>query len=129
MVDDTLRISIGDYSATILLDRLPELPRRNARKILRMLYDPRNQYRMEPSEMDGVLRDRVQTAEAAWREASRQFVNGWKLVDKQKARSKDTLAIRMENRRLKNAVKRAKACRDHWAAVKAINDEIMKGSI
>ena len=129
MVDDTLRISIGDYSATILLDRLPELPRRNARKILRMLYDPRNQYRMEPSEMDGVLRDRVQTAEAAWREASRQFVNGWKLVDKQKAQSRDTLAIRVENRRLKNAVKRAKTRRDHWAAVKAINDEIMKGSI
>ena len=40
--DNVLRISIDDYYAEILLTKLPELPRKNVRKIFTLLHDPRN---------------------------------------------------------------------------------------
>ena len=40
--DNVLRISIDDYYAEILLTKLPELPRKNIRKIFTLLHDPRN---------------------------------------------------------------------------------------
>lgn len=130
-MDDTdlLRIQIDRYSARIALEGLPSLPRRNARKLLRLLHDPRNLYAGEAANLSDRLRARTAEAERAWLEASRDFVNGWRYVANKRSRTEKNRAILAENRRLKTAVKRAKGIYDQWRAVVALHDEEMKGSM
>lgn len=127
MMDELLRISIDEYDAVILLDKLPELPRQNIRKVLKMLYSPRNYFHADTPSLSPAIDRRVRATKHAWEEASRQYTNGWRLVDK-KSRTKESIEILAENRRLKNEVKRAKAQYSRWAALQTINDEIKKGS-
>lgn len=127
MMDELLRISIDEYVAVILLDKLPELPRQNIRKILKMLYSPRNYFRADTQYLSPAIDRHVQATKHAWEEASQQYTNGWKLVNK-RSRTKESIEILAENRRLKNEVKRAKARYDRWAALQTINDEIKKGN-
>lgn len=61
-----LRIQMDHYSARIALEGLPSLPRRNARKLLRLLHDPRNLYAGEAADLSDRLRARTAEAERAW---------------------------------------------------------------
>lgn len=124
-----LRIQMDHYSARIALEGLPSLPRRNARKLLRLLHDPRNLYAGEAADLSDRLRARTAEAKRAWLEASRDFVNGWRYVANKRSRTEENRAILAENRRLKAAVKRAKGIYDQWRAVVALHDEEMKGSM
>lgn len=124
---DKLHISIDEYEAEIPLRTLPQLPQRNIRKILKMLYDPCNRFCAEVREVPADIDGWVLASKHAWEDASRQYTNGWKLVNK-RSRTKESIAILAENRRLKNEVKRAKARYDRWAALQALNIEIMKGN-
>lgn len=124
-----LRIQIDRYSARIALEGLPSLPRRNARKLLRLLHDPRNLYAGEAADLSDRLRARTAEAERAWLEAGRDFANGWRYVANKRSRTEKTRAILAENRRLKTAMKRAKSNYDQWKAVTALHDEEMKGSM
>ena len=125
---DVLRIRIDDYDANILLEKLPKLPRRNIRKILKMLYDPSNCYYIDAQEtVPAAIDNWVTASKQNWVDASQQYTHGWRLVS-QKSRTKKNLEILAENRRLKNQVKRAKAQYDRWMALQALHTEIMKGS-
>ena len=118
-----LRIQIDRYSARIALEGLPSLPRRNARKLLRLLHDPRNLYAGEAADLSDRLRARTAEAERTWMAACRDFADGWCYVANKRSR------ILAENRRLKTAMKRAKSNYDQWKAVTALHDEEMKGSM
>ena len=117
-----LRIQIDRYSARIALEGLPSLPRRNARKLLRLLHDPRNLYAGEAADLSDRLRARTAEAERTWMAACRDFADGWCYVANKRSRTK-------KNRRLKTAMKRAKSNYDQWKAVTALHDEEMKGSM
>ena len=125
---DVLRIRIDEYNAQILLEKLSELPRRNIRKILKMLYDPNNCFRADAQETVPAAIDRWVTAsKQSWMDANQQYTDGWKPVN-QKSRTKKNLEILTENRRLKNQVKRTKVQYDRWVTLQMLNTEIMKGS-
>lgn len=122
-----LRIQMGRYSARIALEGLHSLPRRNARKLLRLPHDPRNLYAGEAADLRDRLVAKTAEAERAWLDAGRDFTNGWRYVANKRSRTEENRAILAENRRLKAAVKRAKANYDHWKAVTALHDEELKG--
>ena len=125
--DNVLRISIDDYYAEILLTKLPELPRKNVRKIFTLLHDPRNLFCADTSCVAESISAWVQASKRAWENASRQYANEWRLVNR-RSRSAKNLEILKNNRRLKNNVKRAKARHDRWVALQAMQAEIEKGS-
>lgn len=125
--DNVLRISIDDYYAEILLTKLPELPRKNIRKIFTLLHDPRNLFCADASCVAESIRAWVQASKRAWENSSRQYTNEWRLVNR-RSRSAKNLEILKNNRRLKNNVKRAKAWHDRWVALQAMQAEIEKGS-
>lgn len=125
--DNVLRISIDDYYAEILLTKLPELPRKNVRKIFTLLHDPRNLFYDDASGVAESISAWVQASKRAWEGTSRQYTNEWRLVNR-RSRSVKSLEILKNNRRLKNNVKRAKARHDRWVALQAILAETKKGS-
>lgn len=125
--DNVLRISIDDYYVEILLTKLPELPRKNVRKIFTLLHDPRNLFCADASCVAESISAWVQASKRAWENASRQYTNEWRLVNR-RSRSAKNLEILKNNRRLKNNVKRAKARHDRWVALQAMQAEIEKGS-
>ena len=73
--DNVLRISIDDYYAEILLTKLPELPRKNIRKIFTLLHDPRNLFCADASCVAESIRAWVQASKRAWENSSRQYTN------------------------------------------------------
>ena len=119
--DNVLRISIDDYYAEILLTKLPELPRKNIRKIFTLLHDPRNLFCADASCVAESISAWVQASKRVWENSSRQYTNEWRLVNR-RSRSAKNLEI------LKNNVKRAKARHDRWVALQAMQAEIEKGS-
>lgn len=129
MFDYILRIQIGDFSATVLLDKLPELPRRNIRKIFQLLYDPCNDYAAQAQNLSAAIDLQIRRAKLAWEDSGRAFTHGWRYVENKQSRTKETRAILAENQRLKKAVKRAKAEYTKWTTLQTIHDEIRKGSM
>ena len=125
--DNVLRISIDDYYAEILLTKLPELPRKNIRKIFTLLHDPRNLFCADAACVAESISAWVQASKRAWENSRRQYTNEWRLVNR-RSRSAKNLEILKNNRRLKNNVKRAKARHDRWVALQAMQAEIEKGS-
>lgn len=119
--DNVLRISIDDYYVEILLTKLPELPRKNVRKIFTLLHDPRNLFCADASCVAESISAWAQASKRAWEDTSRQYTNEWRLVNR-RSRSVKSLEI------LKNNVKRAKARHDRWVALQAILAETKKGS-
>lgn len=129
MFDYILRIQIGNFSATVLLDKLPELPRRNIRKIFQLLHDPSNDYAVQAQNLSAAIDLQIRRAKLAWEDSGRAFTRGWRYVENKRSRTKETRAILAENQRLKKAVKRARAEYTRWTALQAIHDEIWKGSM
>lgn len=91
-----------------------------------MFYNPRNRFYADTQVVPAAIDNWVLVSKNAWEHASQQYTNGWRLIDK-KSRSKESIAVLAENRRLKDSVKRAKAQYDRWVTLQTVNDEIMKG--
>lgn len=104
---DGIRIRYGSYQVVLKKDHLGQMPRTNFRKLLKLAFrDLRNQYALK--ELKTALADNVAGADAAHKQAAKEFADGWKLVHP-RSRTKAAVAIRQENNRLHNAVKRTKA--------------------
>lgn len=103
----TIRVRYGDFQAVLDADALGELPRVNARKLLKLAYrDCRNAEALQ--ELGKILEENAANAATAHSKAKEQFAAGWKYVVKG-SRTKTARDTRQENNRLQNAVKRAKA--------------------
>lgn len=104
---DGIRIRYDSFQVVLHKDRLRQMPRTNFRKLLKLAFrDPRNQSALK--ELKTVLIDDAAAADAAHKQAKKEFTDGWKLV-RPRSRSKAAVSTRQENNRLHNAVKRTKA--------------------
>ena len=102
-----IHIRYGDFHVVLDPANLRKMPRTNFRKLLKLAFrDPRNSAALE--KLKKVLLDEVTGADAAHKQAQKEFTNGWRLVGKSD-RSKAAVELRRENNRLHNAVKRTKA--------------------
>ena len=117
MERDFIRIRIDDYAADINLSTIHTLPRSNFRRIVRMLVDSRNLMREDVDTLGGYLQEEISRRKAKWDEASRIYVNEWKLIPRSEMRKKKYREILAHNRELKSDVKRAKAMHDKYQAL------------
>ena len=120
MERDFIRIRIDDYAADINLSTIHTLPRSSFRRIVRMLTDPRNLTHEDADTLGGYLQEEVSRRKAKWDEASRVYINEWKLVPRSEMRKKKYREILEHNRKLKSDVKRAKAPHDTYQTMLAI---------
>lgn len=120
MERDFIRIRIDDYAADINLSTIHTLPRSNFRRIVRMLADSRNSMREDVEALGGYLQEEISCRKAKWDEASRIYVNEWKLIPRSEMRKKKYREILEHNRKLKSDVKQAKAMHDKYQALLAI---------
>ena len=131
MERDFIRIRINDYAAYINLSALHTLPRSNFRRIIRMLEDPENQTPEDLCALGEYLREEILRRQVKWEEASRTYVNEWRLVPKSERRKKKYREILAYNRELISDVKRAKALHDKYQNLAAVFTEMttdkMKG--
>ena len=103
---DGIRIRYGSFQVVLRREGLGQMPRANYRKLLKLAFrDPRNRESLK--ELKTVLIDDVTAADAAHKQAKKEFADGWKLVNP-RSRSKAAVSTRQENNRLHNAVKRTK---------------------
>lgn len=115
---DTCRI-------TLSLPRLCEMPAKNLRKAFSMLLsEPWN----NQEAIDGLQRflpDMVVQAKADWEQASRNYQNGWRLIEPPTRRRtrkevQADAAIRANNEALIRAVKKSKAHYERWVKIQQL---------
>lgn len=94
---DTIHIRNGTYEATIVLERLPDLPLVNIRKLFKLMV---SDYRNDEARvvLEQYMEEAVAATKEAWRIASLEYTNGWKLnpsANKEK-RANKTLTVRLK---------------------------------
>ncbi len=65
--------------------------------------------------VEAFLSAQIEESKEAWRQASVDFQNGWRLVPNK--RNKEGRAIMAQNNRLHKAVKSAKGIHQHWVRI------------
>lgn len=110
---------------TLSLPRLCEMPAKNLRKAFSMLLsEPWN----NQGALDGLQRflpDMVVQAKADWEQASRNYQNGWRLIEPPTRRRtrqevQADAAIRANNEALIRAVKKSKALYERWVKIQQL---------
>ena len=102
-------IRTGRFYADIYFDRLMDEPLPAIRKIFNLLLADPWSNEDAIRQMTLYLDAAVMESEAAWKQASTEYQNGWRYVPNKKSRLKDDRQKLRENDRLTAAVKRAKA--------------------
>lgn len=118
-----IKVRSGDFYAELYLDRLGELPRSNFRKLLRLMRGAPWENQEALDTLGAYLKEQVNATKAGWTKASLEYSNGWKLVKNKRSRKKEVMDTLRENRRLKNALKRAKGAHDTAIALQTIFDK------
>lgn len=84
-----ITINTGDYHADIYFDRLEDMPTSNIRKVFKLLL-------ADPWSNEGAIRQMTLYLDAAvieskeaWKQASIEYQNGWRLVANKKSRLKE----------------------------------------
>lgn len=122
---DTLIFMQADtFHADIYMDRLIDLPVTNIRKLFKMLYSYRWENERTIDSLVPYLAGAVQESKDAWKQASADYVNGWRKVDNPKSRHPAVVETLKNNNRLTSKVKAAKARHERWAKIQSIWAEI-----
>lgn len=122
--DTLIHIQADTFRADIYMDRLIDLPVTNIRKLFKMLYSYRWENERAIDSLVPYLAGAVQESKDAWKQASADYVNGWRKVDNPKSRHPAVVETLKNNNRLTSKVKAAKARHERWAKIQSIWAEI-----
>ena len=86
--------------------------------------EPRSYISAIPDSLVPYLAGAVQESKNAWKQASADYVDGWRKVDNPKSRHPAVVEILKNNNRLTRKVKAAKAQHERWAKIRSIWAEI-----
>ena len=115
MTHATIRFQYDTARFELYLDKLTGLPAPNIRKLFKlMLSEPWNNQTAIDA-VEAFLPHIVEESKEAWKQASVDFQNGWRLVPNK--RSKEGRALMTQNNRLHKAVKSAKGIHQHWVRI------------
>lgn len=99
----------------LYLEKLTGLPAPNIRKLFKlMLSEPWNNQTAIDA-VEAFLPHIVEESKEAWKQASVDFQNGWRLVHNK--RSKEGRALMAQNNKLHKAVKSTKGVHQHWCRI------------
>lgn len=113
----TVEIRNDTFHASIILERLAELPIPKIRKIFKLMSnDPSNKPAIDQTAI--YLTEAIPGAKAEWAYAYRDYCNGWSL--------KTTRATRANNRKLIANVRKAKSNHDRLCRIQTIFNQIIK---
>lgn len=115
---DTCRIEL-------YLDRLPTLPLKNIRKLFSMMLSEPWNNEQAIADADAYFSTAVDDSKEAWAKASKEYQDGWRLVEKPLRRRtrkeiKADAAIKANNEALARAVKQSKAQHERWVKIQSI---------
>lgn len=122
--DTLISMQADTFHADIYMDRLIDLPVTNIRKLFKMLYLYRWENERAIDSLVPYLAGAVQESKDAWKQASADYVDGWRKVDSPKSRHPAVVEILKNNNRLTRKVKAAKAQHERWAKIQSIWAEI-----
>lgn len=111
----TIHFQYENARFELYLEKLTGLPAPNIRKLFKlMLTEPlSNQTAIDA--VEAFLPHMVDESKEAWKQASADFQNGWRLVHNK--RSKEGRALMAQNNRLHKAVKSTKGIHQHWVRI------------
>lgn len=99
----------------LYLEKLIGLPALNIRKLFKlMLSEPWNNQAAIDA-VEAFLPHMVEQSKEAWKQASADFQNGWRLVGNKQ--SKEGRALMAQNNKLHKAVKSTKGVHQHWVRI------------
>lgn len=119
-----ISIQADTFHADIYMDRLIDLPVPNIRKLFKLLHLYRWENERAIDSLVPYLAGAVQESKDAWKQASADYVNGWRKVDNPKSRHPAVVETLKNNNRLTRKVKAAKAQHERWAKIQSIWAEI-----
>lgn len=122
--DTLISMQADTFHADIYMDRLIDLPVTNIRKLFKMLYSYRWENERAIDSLVPYLAGAVQESKDAWKQASADYVDGWRKVDNPKSRHPAVVETLKNNNRLTSKVKAAKARHERWAKIQSIWAEI-----
>ena len=124
---DTVHIQQGDYHLHLCLPQLHILPLKNINKIFRIALHPGWASENEEAihTVGQFLEDRVAESKEAWAKASKEYQDGWRLIEKPARRRtrkeiEAAAAVKAHNEELTSAVKRSKALHDKWVKIQEL---------
>lgn len=122
--DNLISMQADTFHADIYMDRLIDLPVTNIRKLFKMLYLYRWENERAIDRLVPYLAKAAQESKDAWKQASADYVNGWRKVDNPKSRHPAVVETLKNNNRLTRKVKNAKTQHERWAKIQSIWAEI-----
>ena len=120
--DTLVHIQADTFRADIYLDRLCDMTISNTRKLFKLMHRWENERAIDS--LVPYLAGAVQESKDAWKQASADYVNGWRKVDNPKSRHPAVVETLKNNNRLTSKVKAAKARHERWAKIQSIWAEI-----
>lgn len=120
-----IEFSNGDFHATILLERLPDLTFAKTRKLFTLMLSEAWHNQEAITETGRYIESAIQDSKAAWALASQEYVHGWRKIEKPTRRRtkkevQATAQIRERNEALTRAVKKSKALYERWVKIGAL---------
>lgn len=119
--DTLISMQADTFHADIYMDRLIDLPVTNIRKLFKLLHLYRWENERAIDSLVPYLAQAVQESKDAWKQASADYVHGWRKVDNPKSRHPAVVETLKNNSRLTKA---AKARHERWAKIQSIWAEI-----
>lgn len=122
--DTLVHIQADTFRADIYLDRLCDLTITNTRKLFKLMHLYRWENERAIDRLVPYLAQAVQESKDAWKQASADYVHGWRKVDTPKSRHPAVVETLKNNGRLTRHLKAAKARHERWAKIQSIWAEI-----
>lgn len=108
-MDNILEIHDGNFHLTIHLDKLITLPVAHYRRLLRLLW----QYPEAMVQLGEFLCEQIALSKVEWAARSREFRQGWRIVDA-RSRAPEHKAKLSENKRLEKNLRAAKCLYERY---------------
>lgn len=122
--DTLISMQADTFHADIYMDRLIDLPVTNIRKLFKLLHLYRWENERAIDLLVPYLAQAVQESKDAWKQASADYVHGWRKVDNPKSRHPAVVETLKNNGRLTRQLKAAKVRHERWAKIQSIWAEI-----
>lgn len=122
---DTVSFQQDTYHITLYLPKLPNLPAKNIRKLFSMMLSEPWNNKQAIADADAYFSAAVDDSKEAWAKASKEYQNGWRLIETPTRRRtrqeiKAAAAIRANNEALVRTVKKSKAQHESWVKIQTL---------
>lgn len=122
---DTVSFQQDTCHITLYLPKLPDLPIKNIRKLFSMMLSEPWNNEQAIADADAYFSTAVDDSKEAWAKASKEYQDGWRLVEKPIRRRtrkeiKAAATIRADNEALVRAVKQSKAQHERWVKIQTL---------